>query len=158
MAEGLLETYVEKAPLSMWEGAAYEGLAHRREGLKTYADTALFELHSRRLLRREISPHEADPLAEESLVGDEVVTATIRGAAGVVVPEVSPGRLVPEFASGLWYNRVEAGHLGLSARSRPIGRLALYAEGRHSTFNEARRNLDARQCGGAGRAPGAGHS
>ena len=133
MRNQLLETYLENAPLSISEEAAYKRLARSREGLKTHGDSALFELHTKRLVVREVSPHEVDPLAEELRVGDEVVTAVVQSATRGAIPEVSSTRLVPEFASELWYNRVETGHLGLRARSRPYGRLALYAKGGYST-------------------------
>jgi len=129
----LLDAYAEKAPLSIWEGAAYQRLARRREGLKTYADSALFELYRKRLLRRKVSPHEVDPLAEESLVEDEVVAAVVQSATGLAIPETSRRRFVPEFAHELWYNRVEATHLGIRAKSRLSERLALYLKGGYST-------------------------
>ena len=130
----LLEPYWDEVPHSLREESAYAQLRRRPRPLGTAR--ALFELYGKRVVRREMAPHEIDPLAEDSAVRDEVVTAVIEGATGVGVGGLANKRFVPKFGYELWFNRVDGAHMGLKGKSVLSERLAIYTKGGYNEGSE----------------------
>ena len=130
----LLEPYWDEVPHSLREESAYSQLRRRPRPLGSAS--ALFELYGKRVVQREVAPHEIDPLAEGSAVRDEVVTAVIEGATGLGVGELAEKRFVPEFGYELWFNRVDGAHMGLKGKSVLSERLVMYTKGGYNGGSE----------------------
>ena len=130
----LFDLYYEELPLSLRESTAYAHL--RRRPRPPGAASALFALYGKRVVWRDLPPHEVGPLSESSAIGDEVVTAVIEGASGIGVGKLEGNRFVPEFGYELWFNRVDGAHLGLKGKSRVGERLALYGKGGYDVGSE----------------------
>lgn len=107
--------------------------------LSTYPQTILFRLHQNLPTTTVATPIAHDPLARQTMIGDEAIKALIAGTTSIVVDSlISPGGPVPlqgKFTSEAWVNRVDGLHFAMRWRGDALrrNRMGVYLKAGYDT-------------------------